>query len=135
MRFATAATLAALTICACGDSFSPTQSNVAGTYSATRLETVTGGVTTDQLAAGATLTLALAANGSVTGRLFVPNGDEGGGKLDESMAGTWVLSGGSVTFSQTADTFVRNTTFTATSDKLTGEMTFGGTTVTLTLAK
>ena len=84
-----------------------TQSNVAGTYSATRLETVTGGVTTDQLAAGATLTLALAANGSVTGRRSVPNGDEGGGNLDESMAGTWVLSGGSVTFSQTADTFVR----------------------------
>ena len=87
----------ALGLGACGgdgeSSFSPTVANVAGSYVALSF-TVTSSVgTTDLLALGSTVTVALAADGTTTGRLFVPGGAEGGGDLDEDLAGTWTLAG------------------------------------------
>jgi hypothetical protein len=88
-----------------------TLAHVAGSYAAsTSFGTLTftslsDGVTTDWLAAGASLSLGLNANGSVEGRLFVPGGDEDGTDLDEDMVGTWVLDGSIVRFQQNADTF------------------------------
>jgi hypothetical protein len=120
---------------ACGDSFSPTTETVAGSYTGTTLTTTSSAGTIDLLALGTTVTLTLAGNGTTTGRLFVPNGVAGGGNLDADLAGTWTLAGSTVTFSQTADTFIRDVAFTAGPDRLTGEDTFSGLTVRLVLSK
>jgi hypothetical protein len=129
-------TAAATVSLACGDEgFAPSVTNVAGDYAATTLTTTSGGVTTNQLAGGASLTIALAPNGTTTGRLFVPGGAEGGGDLDADMAGTWTLTGSTVEFAQTADTFVRDMSLTAARNRLSGEATFSGTTIRVTLTK
>jgi hypothetical protein len=122
---------------ACGgsDSFTPTEETVAGTYGAS-VFTVTGfSGTTDLLLAGATVDATLAPDGTTSGRLFVPGGDEGGGDLDEDLTGTWTLAGQTVTFSQTADTFIRDVEFIAGRNTLTGEGTFSGLNVVLQLVK
>jgi hypothetical protein len=108
-------------------------SNVSGTYAATTLTTTTDGATTNQLVAGAFLTITLLPNGTTTGRFFVPGGAEGGGDLDADMAGTWTLTESTVVFAQTADTFVRDMAFTASRDRLSGEETWGSYTVRVTL--
>ena len=59
----------------------------------------------------------------------------GGGDLDEDLIGTWDLSGQTVTFNQSADTFIRDAEFTATEGRLTGEGTFGGQAILLVLVK
>jgi hypothetical protein len=130
-------TTAATTVClACGDDpFVPSLNNVAGTYTATTFTTTSAGVTTDQLAAGSSFTITLELDGTTAGRLFVSGGDEGGGDLDADMAGTWTLPGSTVEFAQTADTFVRDTPFTALRNRLRGEATFSGTTIRVTLTK
>jgi len=126
----------AVVFLACGDdAFTPSVMDVAGSYSPTTFTTTTGGSTTDQLAAGASLALSLAENGTTTGRLFVPHGAEGGGDLDADMAGTWTLTGRIVNVDQTADTFVRDMPFTVESNRLRGEATFSGTTIRVTLGK
>jgi hypothetical protein len=118
-----------------GDSFSPTTETVAGSYTATTFTITSSAGTTDLLAVGATVTVTLAGDGTTAGHLFVPNGAAGGGDLDEDLAGTWTLAGSTVTFSQTADTFIRDAAFTAGPNRLTGEDTFSGVTVRLVLSK
>jgi hypothetical protein len=134
-RFLASGLVVALSMACDGDLFSPSVENVAGSYSATSFTTTTGGVTTDQLAGGASFTITLATNGTTSGRLFVPGGDEGGGDLDADLAGTWTLTGTTVEFAQTADTFVRDMPFTASRNRLQGEATFSGTVVRVTLTK
>jgi hypothetical protein len=95
-----------------------------GEFGAFSFTTLANGETTDWLAIGAELTLDLRADGTVTGRLFVPEADEDGGDLDEGMNGTWTLDGNTVRFQQTADTFVRDLAFDWTDGVLTGERTF-----------
>jgi hypothetical protein len=129
-------TAASAVFLACGDEgFAPSLTNVAGDYTATTLTTTSGGVTTNQLAGGASLTIALAPNGTTTGHLFVPGGAEGGGDFDADMAGTWTLTGSTVAFAQTADTFIRDMPFTAARNQLSGNATFSGTTIRVTLSK
>ena len=118
-----------------GDAFSPTTANVAGAYTATAFTTTIGGVTTNQLAGGASLTMTLATTGTITGRLFVPGAAEGGGNLDSDMAGTWTLTGSTVQFTQAADTFVRDMSFVASENRLTGDATFSGTRIHVVLTK
>jgi hypothetical protein len=120
---------------ACSDSFSPSTDTVAGAYAASELWSTTGGLRTNQIAAGAVLTLTLAPNGTTTGRLFVPSGNEDGSDLDVSMAGTWALSGDQVTVTQSVDTFVRDMRFTATKDQLAGDETFSSTRIEVTLRR
>lgn len=122
---------------ACGDDdgTGPTTASVAGTYVATTFTTTAGGATVNQLTGGASLWLMLASDGTVTGRLFIPDADEGGGDLDASMAGTWSLRDGVMRFSQTADTFVRDTPFQADGSTLRGDATFGGTAVRVVLGR
>lgn len=127
--------LVASTLACGGETFSPTTANIAGAYAATAFTTTTAGVTTNQLAAGAALTLTLAASGGVTGQLFVPGGAEGGGNLSEDLVGTWTLTGSTVQFAQSADTFVRDMPFIATENRLTGDATFSGTTIHVELTK
>jgi len=127
--------VAAAGVACSGDVVTPTTTTVAGAYTATVFTTTTGGITTDQLAAGSSLALSLTAAGAVTGRLFVPGGAEGGGNLDADMVGTWTLTGSTVDFNQAADTFVRDMSFVATENRLTGDATFGGTNVHVVLTK
>jgi len=126
-----------LLLAACGDegSFSPTVENVAGTYSASSFTLGTAAGTIDLLALGSSVSVTLAADGTTTGQLFVPDGAEGGGDLDADLTGTWTLEGSTVTFNQTADTFIRDAQFTASRDELTGEGTFDGQAVRLVLTK
>jgi hypothetical protein len=108
-----------LSLISCGDdAFSPTVEAVAGTYRATTFTFNGGSTTTDLLAAGASVTVTLAPDGTTTGRMFVPGVGEGGGDLDADLAGTWALSGTTVTFSQEADTFMRDAPFTAEPNRL-----------------
>ncbi|MBA3895118.1 MAG: hypothetical protein H0X69_15780 [Gemmatimonadales bacterium] len=127
--------LGLLLACGGSDGFSPTEETVAGTYQASTF-TVTSTIgSTDLLTAGATVDVTLAPDGTASGRLFVPGAGEGGADLDEDLTGTWTLSGETVTFDQTADTFIRDADFIAGRDTLTGEGTFDGLTVFLQLIK
>jgi hypothetical protein len=133
-RFAPAA-LVLLLACGGSDSFTPTEETVAGTYEAS-VFTVTGfSGTTDLLLAGATVDATLAPDGTTSGRLFVPGGDEDGSDLDEDLTGTWMLTGQTVTFNQTADTFIRDAEFIAGRNTLTAEGTFSGLSIFLQLVK
>ena len=127
--------LLGLAACGGGDGFSPTVDTVAGSYSAATFTAGSAVGTVDLLAIGALVSVTLEPDGTTTGRLFVPGGAEDGGDLDEDLTGTWSLSGSTVTFSQTADTFIRDAEFTATRDRLTGEGVFGDLTIRLVLTK
>jgi len=127
----------AIALGACGgeDSFSPSISTVSGSYTAITF-TVTSSVgTTDLLALGSTVATTLAADGTTSGRLFVPGGDEDGSDLDVNLAGTWTLSGDTVTFTTVGDTFLTDVEFTAGRGRLSGEETFNGTTIRLVLGR
>ena len=134
LRATTLSLAAAALLAACGDDpaapAAPSMEVVAGQYDAgtsfgaLRFTTTIDGETTDWLAAGATLTLTLDADGTVAGRLFIPGMDEDGGDMDEDMAGAWTLSGSTVLFEQEADTFVRDMPFTYTDGVLSGDRTF-----------
>lgn len=94
---------------------------VAGTYTAIEFRLMTAEDTTDVLKQGGRLHLRLDVDGTVSGELFVPGGDEDGGDLLEDMAGTWSLKGDVVTFDQDADTFVRDTPFRVRGEELVAE--------------
>ncbi len=129
------AVILSLGLLACGDDgFSPTVENMAGSYTATTFTRTVGGTTTDQLELGAEVTVDLDEDGTMTGRIFIPEAEEGEGDLDESLAGTWTLEGGAVTFEQEADTFVREMQFIASENQLSGEDDSDGT-VRLVLTK
>jgi hypothetical protein len=122
-----------LALAACGDDdggFSPTVEDVAGSYTAT---TFTLG-SVDLLALGATVTATLNADGTTTGRLFVPNGAEDG-DLDEDLEGTWSLSGTTITFSPSASTVLTDVDFAAGPNTLTGEGTYLGNVLRLVMTK
>ena len=117
------------------DVFSPTVENVSGSYSAETFTVTTAAETVDLLALGAEVTVDLAADGTTTGQLFVPDGDEDGSDLEADLSGTWTLTGSTVTFSQDSDTFIRDVEFTASENRLTGEGAFGEATIRLVLGR
>jgi hypothetical protein len=126
----------AVALVACGgEGFSPTTDTVAGSYTASTFTLTTSTGTTNLLALGGTATITLAAEGTTTGRLFVPGGSEDGNDLDEDLTGTWTLTGSTVTFSQTADTFIPDVEFTAGRNRLDGAGTFGTVTIRLVLSE
>ncbi|HEU4629338.1 MAG TPA: hypothetical protein VFS08_06310 [Gemmatimonadaceae bacterium] len=112
--------------CGGDDPVSPTVDAVAGSYRATTLTATVGGLTTNLLQLGSSLELTLAPDGTATGHLFVPQADEGGRDLDESMTGTWTLRDGVVYLSQPADTFIRDLPLRVDGDLLRGEATYDG---------
>jgi len=124
---------------ACGDSTSPGPS-VVGNYAAIIFVTTpSGGSARNELQAGSTLTFNLNSNGTISGHLHVAaNGTAP--VFDADMAGTWSVNGNVVTFTQAADTFVRNMAFTIQSEGgsvkfLVGDQVFSGTRVNLTLGR
>ena len=124
-----------IALAACGDDFSPSVENVAGSYTASTFTYRTDEGTTDLLALGAIVSIDLAEDGTTTGEIFIEGGGEDGGDLEEDLAGTWTLTGSTVVFDQGADTFIRDVEFTADEDRLTGEDTFDEVTIRLVLTK
>lgn len=123
-------------LAACGDEgFEPTVDSVAGTYHATAFTFNGGSGTIDLLAAGASVTITLASDGTTAGRMFVPGVAAGGGDLNADLAGTWTLSGATVRFDQAADTFMRDVPFTVAPSRLQAQGTFDAEVVVLVLTK
>jgi len=115
-------------VVACSDSFSPTIENVSGDYQLQSLTTDSAGVHKDWVAAGATMEIWLSPLNDVIGQLIMP-GDT------MSMLGTWELSGNTIHFIQTADTFVRDMDWIAGKDLLSGDETFGAVRVRVVLKR
>jgi hypothetical protein len=120
------------------DSTSP--ASVEGNYGAIIFVTTpTGGSARNELQAGSTLTINLNSNGTTSGHLHAAaNGATP--VFDADMAGTWSVSGDVVTFTQAADTFVRDMAFTiqrigGNVVVLVGDQVFSGTRINLTLAR
>ena len=116
--------VAAVVACRDANPFVPTIDNMAGDYTAHAIVTTDRSGTVDWIAAGATLTMSLAQNGTTSGHLFVPGGGAAGADVNEDMAGTWLFIGGTVSFGQTADSFVRNMDFVPTPNRLSSDHTF-----------
>ena len=123
-----------LLLTACGDD-ATAPASVAGQYTATTFNLVQAVDTTDVLAAGGNLFITLTASGTTTGQLFVPAALNGGTPFTASMDGTFTLNNGVVTFSQAADTFVRDLPFTVTGKALAGSRDFSGTIVIVVLIR
>jgi hypothetical protein len=129
--------LAAVALAGCGGNdnpFSPTVANVAGTYNATLFTATTSAGMVNLLSLGATVHVVLNPDGTTTGHVFVP--DLGPGEIDADLAGTWTLSGSTVTFTPTdPNSVIGDADFTAAQNSLEGEGTFEGATLHLSLAK
>ena len=126
----------ALTIAACGDngpSF-PTQQSVAGTYVATTFLATSGGSTANLLTSGASVTLILNADGTTSGRLFVPASVTP--QVDAPLTGTWTfLDANDIDLSSNTDTFLRDMVFAVTANSLVGDQTFSATRIQVVLTK
>jgi hypothetical protein len=124
---------------ACGGSNEPSSTPIAGNYAATFFQTTGAGGQRDEIAAGSTLTISLAANGTTTGHLHVA-ASGANPVFDADMAGTWSASGNVIDFTQAADSFVRDMLFTWGSDiqgisTLAGNQVFSGTRIVITLTR
>jgi hypothetical protein len=118
------------------DTVSPGRDSVAGSYSATTFLVTQGDISADLLQLGGGITLDLANDGSVTGHIFVPNGNQDGSDLDLDLNGTWTLDGAIVRFDMPdANTFIRDIPFTAGANTLSAERNSGGTRIQLVLTK
>jgi hypothetical protein len=108
-----------------------------GTWMATTF-TLSGAVTGNVLAEGGELRLTLNADGTMSGRLFVPaslGGGEEGEDFDRDMAGTWALADGILTFEQAEDTFVRDLEWTWSGNTLSASGTFSDVTISVVLTR
>jgi hypothetical protein len=97
---------------ACGGDSGTQPTSIAGNYTATVLQvTPTGQSTIDVLAQGGTLSISIASDNSTTGTINLP-ASVAGTPFTASLSGTAVVSGNTLHFEQSADTFVRDLTFT-----------------------
>ncbi|HEV7992389.1 MAG TPA: hypothetical protein VGP25_11235 [Gemmatimonadaceae bacterium] len=120
------AALAALVVLgattACGGSGDSTAAapppSIVGSYVATTFQvTPIGQPAIDVLARGGTLALVIAADNSTTGSLSLPPSILGS-PFSATLTGTAVQTGNTVKFEQSADTFVRDLTFTVSGSTL-----------------
>lgn len=115
----------AITVAGCGgDSTSPSTDPPVGNYNAITFVTTGSSGQKDELAAGGSLQLELDSDHTSSGHLHVA-ASSSSPVLDADMAGTWAASGNVVTFSQAADTFVRNMPFTLELDPVNGYVLLG----------
>lgn len=117
-----------MVLAGCGnDSTGPTNASVAGPYVASVFTVRQGsGPTVDLLARGASIDVTLSASGGVTGQLVVPGTPEFGTGLTADLAGTYTISGNTLRFSQSADTFIRDIDWTIGDNVLTASGDAGG---------
>lgn len=108
---AATAALLVVAVGACDDNDDPPvgpdpieESEVVGDYEPTLFDLTVDGITVDLLEEGAELTLTLAADGSTTGQLFIPEGgEEEGEDLDVALDGTWTFDEDAATVTLTTD--------------------------------
>ena len=126
------ALIGAFVIAGCEDSNDPDA--VVGTYVATSLVTTENGQPFDHIANGSTITLALLSGGATTGAVHF---EAAGGDpdFDANLNGSWTRSGSTVELSHSADTFLRDTPLTFDGFTLTGDETFSGVRVQVTLTR
>lgn len=136
--------LAALLLVGAGACRRPTAVDpLVGTYFATTFQIAPAGQPpTNALAAGATLGLNLATDPTtsasyiVAGTLVLPPALNAGAPLTASMTGAAASTGGTLRFTQAADTFVRGLTFTLVDNRLEAtSQVVAGTTYTLVLTR
>ena len=107
--------LASSSACSHGDALDP----VVGTWLATTFQVSPFGQgPTNVLTSGGTLGFNVATNFVTTGTLIIPAALAGGTTFTASMAGTAVRTGNTVRFTQSADTFMRDLTFTLNENRL-----------------
>ena len=126
-------------VMACGGSDEPSATPIAGTYAATFFQTTGSSGQRNEIAAGSTLTISLAANGTTTGHVHVA-ASGANPVFDSDLAGTWSATGNVVDFVQVADNFVDDILFTWGSDiqgisTLAGDQVFSGTRIQITLTR
>jgi hypothetical protein len=131
IRAAIALLVTAPLLFACSDNSSTnvgiTMQSVAGTYyansakSGSKLELLQGGTTTNALAQGFTILLTLKADGTTSGNLYVAATSTQAAS-NESLVGTWTLAGNTVNLSHATDTLLRDITFTADANRLSGSL-------------
>ena len=124
---------------ACGGSDEPSSSPYAGSYVATSWTSTGNSGHQDQLLAGSTLQITLAANGTTTGHLHTA-ASGANPVFDADLAGTWTVNGNIVDFTTAVDTFVKDMLFTVGSNiqgiiTLTGDQTFSGTQIQIILTR
>lgn len=124
-------------LAACGEDSSGPSLSLTGAYSSTIFRvTPPGQPTVDVLAAGGILNIGITSTGATGGNLFIPASVTGGAAFSATMVGTATLSGTTVTFTQTADTFVRALSWTLSSSGLSvSNQVVAGTTYTITLGR
>ncbi len=134
-RVAVAAAAALLVSAGCGKVTDPDP--LIGTFLASTLTvTPAGQSVVDVLAQGGTLGLNVANNFVAAGTLILPASVTGVAVFAASMAGTAVRTGTTVRFTQSADTFVRNLTFTLVENRLEAvSQVVAGTTYTVVLTR
>jgi hypothetical protein len=125
---------AAMAACG-GDSTAPSQ--LVGSYTAVEFVTTGTSGQTNQILAGSTVSITLAANHATSGHLHVAASGSNPA-FDADLTGTWTQIGNSVGFTQTADTFFNDMAFTAVAGAnglfdLVGDGSFSGTAVHVTL--
>lgn len=109
--------------------------HLGGEFGAFSLTTIIDGEVTDWLSLGARVELDLHEDGTTSGSLFIPGGDEDGGDFDADLSGTWDVRAGLVHFEHDADTFIRDMPFSLQGNTLHGDETFSGDRVILTLVR
>ena len=127
--------LALCVVFACeGDPSSPDPAAIAGDYAATSFTVTEGGVTTDLLDEGSTVSLTLRGDRTTSGSLFVP---ESAGGQDEAvdLAGTWEVTGGRVDLDLVADIFLRDMLLVVGPGRLTGDHIFAGSRIQIVLER
>jgi len=126
-------------IVACGSDSTAPNTALVGAYSASEFRTTGSSGQIDQLQAGSTLNVTLAAGGALSGHLHLA-ATAANPVFDADMAGTWAQIGNTVRFTQVAvDTFVENIVFNiepnVNSWDLVGVGDFAGTHINITLSQ
>ena len=134
----TAPILLAATALACSDIVSLREDGPIGTYDAIILVMTDNSTPTNVLAAGGSLTMNLAPDGTTRGRLHTV-GSAAYPAVDADLAGTWTRNGDEIHFTQASNTFVSNMTFriqqiTDLVWSLVGDEVVNGTRINVTLA-
>ena len=125
---ASLAVVALASLGACGiddDLLPPTVGDVAGRYVATRAIVMArdlseGTAVWDVIALGGSIHVDLRADGTMTGRVFVPGVGFGGTDVDRPLDGTWMLHQGAVLMRPESGTFMSSIAFLVRGHRLDG---------------